>query len=299
MDDHSGSRINWWRWLGWLVTLLALYFVGRWLTSLDPLVWQNLRHLRLTWLIGSLLLFQVWFLLRFLAWEMIVKRHGSDAQRHVTLRIWTISELARYVPGNLWSFAAKFRGSVNSGATSNGALQALAIEAFTQISGAGLMALLLYNAAQLWWIAMLWVVIFPYIIPIGLSLLSRWKRWGVVPRVSVIESLGLLLWYGVVWLVFGLATAMVYRSFSGVPSVSFMWLIGVNVAAWFIGYISLITPMGLGVREVAFVKLTADIVPSALASLIAIISRLWFVISELVFLCLVLIWSSSQRKQKI
>lgn len=297
MDDRPGPRLNWWRWLGWLITLLALLFVGRWLVRLDHRVWLSLRHLHLGWLTASLLVFQVWFIMRFAAWEMIVQRHGSEAQRHQTLRTWTLSELARYVPGNLWSFAAKYRGTVDGGAKPTGALQALAIEAFSQLSGAGLAAVLFYDIRRLWWGVLAIVVVFPFIIPLALNFMNRWKRWGQTPQVSIVESLGLLMWYGVVWTVFGVATAMVYWSFPDVPTVTFQWLIGVNVAAWFIGYISIITPMGLGVREVAFVKFTSAVLLSPVASLIALMTRLWFVLSELVFLGFVILWSGMMKRR--
>ncbi len=296
MDDRPGQKINLWTVLGWVVTILALVFVVRWLTQLDRNVWESLQHLKYGWLFLSLCIFQVWFFMRFLAWEFIVHRHGSEAQRHQTLRIWTLSELARYVPGNVWSFAAKYRGSVKGGARPAAALQALGIEGFSQMSGAGLTAVLLYDVTNLWWVALVIVVTFPLLVPLLLSMLTRWKRWGATPKISINESLGLLLWYSLVWTVFGAATALVYRSFSGVPSVTMLWLIGINVAAWFIGYISIITPMGLGVREVAFVKLAAGILPNALASLIALVSRLWFVLSELVFLGLVILWDAAKRR---
>ncbi len=298
MDDRSRPKVNWWQVIGWVVTILALVFVGRWLLKLDHSVWQSLRHLRVIWLVGSVLVFQVWFLLRYFAWEFIVQRHGSEAQRHQTLKTWTLSELARYVPGNVWSFAAKYRGSVDGGAKPAAALQALGIEGFSQMTGAAITAVLLYDVHHLWWIAVVILLIFPFLVPFLIQLLSKWKRWSEVPKISVLESLGLLLWYGVVWLVFGLATAMIYWSFPNVPVVTLLWLTGVNVAAWFIGYVTLITPMGLGVREVAFVKLTARVIPNAMASLIALVTRLWFVLSEIVFLGFVLIWSFMKNRQK-
>jgi len=297
MDDRPGKSVNGWQIVGWLITLLALFFVGRWLAQLDQAVWSSLLHVNKTWLIGSLLILQLWFLMRFAAWEVIVRRHGSEAQRHQTLRTWTLSELARYVPGNVWSFAAKYRSSVSGGATKTGAVQALVIEALAQVAGALMTAALFYNSAQYWWVAMLVVIAFPTLMPVILSLVAKWKKWQEAPRVGMTESLGLLLWYSLLWIVFGVATAMIYRSFPEAPRVDMMWLIGANVAAWLIGYISIVTPMGLGVREVAFVRLTTDVVPSAFASLVSLVTRVWFVVSELLFLGLVIIWS--MRKDKL
>lgn len=297
MDDRPSAGVNYWSIIGWVVTLLALFFVGRWLLQLDRNIWTSLRHLRVGWLIAAIAVFQIWFLMRFAAWEMIVKRHGSESQRHVTLRNWTLSELARYVPGNVWSFAAKYRSSVSTGSTRIAAVQALAIEALSQLTGAGLAAALFYNAQGLWWVALLIIGLYPILIPTALSIVSRWKRWGAAPKISMTESLGLLLWYFLVWIVFGLATAMIYHGFPNAPVLSWVWLAGVNIAAWLIGYISIVTPMGLGVREVAFVTLSAGNIVSTLASLVSIVTRLWFVLSELIFLLLVTLWSMMKHRQ--
>jgi hypothetical protein len=260
------------------------------------MVWQSLLHLQVWWVIGGLAVFQLWFLLRFLAWEMIVRRHGSDSQRHQTLRSWAVSELMRYVPGNVWSFAAKYRSSVDSGANRAGAIQALMVEAFGLLSGAALISALFLDPHDWWWVALGIVVLLPLVTPwffVGVAKLLHWKD---VPRVSLIESLVLLVWHCFVWLVFGLASAMIYHSFPDLPPITYARLIGVNVAAWLIGYVSIITPMGLGVREVTFVKLVAGTLTNAVASLVALVTRVCFVISELIFLGIVLTWYWVKRR---
>lgn len=289
MDDTARPRVAWWRIIGWVITIVALSFIVKWIIQLDQSIWRSLRNLNFIWLVASLVLLQLWFVLRYLAWELIIRRHGLDTHRHVSLRNWTVSELMRYVPGNIWSFAAKYRTSVEHGTSGSSAVQAMAIEALSQVSGAALITALFFDSHRWWWVAIAIAVFFPFMMTLTLNLVSRWKRLTATTITSA-ESIGLLLWYAVVWLVFGMANALIYRSFPGIDSASPMWLIGLNVAAWLIGYLSVITPMGLGVRELSFVKLATSVIPSTLASLIAVISRLWFILSELVFLGLVLLW---------
>lgn len=295
MDDRPRQSLNWWRWVGWLVTCLALGFIIRWIITIDQAAWQNIRQVDPGWLVGSLVVFQIWFIMRFWAWEFIVRRHGSESQRHETLRTWTLSELARYIPGNFWSFAAKYRASVSGGASTPDAITALAIEATSQLAGAGITAALWYNGRELWWVALLIIVLYPLLLPVLLIVISRIKHQQIIARISLTESLGVILWYAVLWIIFGIATAMIYRGFPGVPIATMSWLIGVNVAAWLIGYVSIITPMGLGVREVAFVKLSAQVLSNTVASIIALVTRIWLVVGEVLFLGLVLIWSRRQR----
>lgn len=295
MDDRPRSGINVWRIIGWLIAILSLGFILRWMFLLDRSVWRSVLQLKPWWLIGSLIVFQFWFVSRYMAWEWIVRRHGSEGQRHETLRTWTISELMRYVPGNIWSFAARYRGIVAQGTTGTNAVQAMVIEAFALVSGAGVTGVLFLNPAHWWWAGLLAATLIPSLAPVVLRWVTRLFKWSSAPEMEFAEALRLFLWYVVVWVIFGLATTMIYWSFSAVPGLSISFLIGVNVVAWFIGYISIVTPMGLGVREVSFVKLTAGSLVAAVASLVALVTRLWLVLSELVFLALVIFWSNRKR----
>ena len=54
-----------------------------------------------------------------------------------------------------------------------------------------------------------------------------------------------------------------------------------TLLAWLVGYLSLITPMGLGVREGAFVLLTGGQIGVPQAVVIAVLSRIILIITEL------------------
>lgn len=296
MDHHRRQGVIWWRVLGWVMSLTALGFIVRWLLGLDPAVWSSLWHVRPGDLVWAVVWFQLWFLLRYIAWHWISRRHGGQLAHHQNIRLWTISELMRYIPGNIWSFATRYRGTVDSGTDRLATLQALVVEVLGLVSGAAVMSALLTSHAAGWWVALAIIAVGPVTIPFLLPWLGRrWHRQ--LPSVSLGEMTGLVLWYAMVWIVFGYATTLVYQSFPTVPGLSVSALMGVNIFAWLIGYVTIVTPMGLGVREVAFVRLLSGRVTTAVASLVAVVTRVWFILSELVFLGLVLVWSSWRAKR--
>lgn len=52
--------------------------------------------------------------------------------------------------------------------------------------------------------------------------------------------------------------------------------------AWSIGFLSLITPSGLGVREGVLSMFLTTCLPPVTATLVALLARLWMVITEVV-----------------
>ena len=52
--------------------------------------------------------------------------------------------------------------------------------------------------------------------------------------------------------------------------------------AWSIGFLSLITPGGLGVREGVLSLFLTTCLPSVTATLVALLSRLWIIVIEVI-----------------
>ncbi|MBI2984491.1 MAG: flippase-like domain-containing protein [Candidatus Kerfeldbacteria bacterium] len=291
MDDRGGQGVGWSRLFGWGLAVLALWFVFRWLRGVDPLVWQQFQSLEVTSVLISFVLFQGWFVLRYLGWEFISRRYGLDSQRASNLRMWTLSELMRYIPGNVWSFAARYRGAKERGTGRRGAAVSLVVEASNLVAGAALVAAVFWRPE--WWL--LWLLaagVFVTIWPWLVRRLASWRKWEFPKPLSYRDSVVLLGVYLAVWLLYGLAQAIIILSIPGLSTPGLTFLLGINVTAWLIGYVSVITPMGLGVREVAFVTLLKNTIAPGVGSMLAVLTRVWLVVCELAFLGLVTIFTS-------
>ncbi|MGE0267280.1 MAG: lysylphosphatidylglycerol synthase domain-containing protein [Candidatus Omnitrophota bacterium] len=51
--------------------------------------------------------------------------------------------------------------------------------------------------------------------------------------------------------------------------------------SWFIGFITMVTPGGLGVREVSFVVLVSEYLPKQLASFLSLFLRIWLIVVDI------------------
>ena len=83
------------------------------------------------------------------------------------------------------------------------------------------------------------------------------------------------------WLCYGFG-GMLLSYALGVPqSVSWITLVVAFIASWVVGYISLLTPGGLGVREIVLVGLLTPEIQPAHAMALALIARLSWTLIEL------------------
>jgi hypothetical protein len=67
--------------------------------------------------------------------------------------------------------------------------------------------------------------------------------------------------------------------------------------AWLLGFIALITPSGLGVREASFLVLAAEF-PSTILAMAAILGRLWFLLNDLVLGGVAMLITASEQPSK-
>lgn len=295
MDDRPRPTIGWTKILGWALSLIALAIVGSWLWQLDRTVWSQLRQLNPGFLALSLVLLQGWFITRFLAWRLISQRHGYQSGSGENLRMWAVSEFMRYIPGNVWSFAARWRGSLTGGVSKASATQALMIEALGLVGGA-LLLVGLTSQLNWWWGVLMAMAAYVVLMPRLLPWITKKFRWEQPAQIASRQLFWLVLLYAGSWFLFGLAHAAVYYSFPTPPVILIVHLVAYSVLAWLLGYLSLITPMGLGVREATLAGLlrTSAGLELSFASLITITSRLWLILSELVFVTLVLLFSKKR-----
>lgn len=288
MDDRYRRVLKFIRRWSWLLSVVALFFVGRLIIRLDPDVWRSLPNWRLGWLAASGALFLGWFASRGVLWHLISRRHGSQHAWRATLRIWAFSEFARYLPGGIWSFAAKWQGTKEGGTSGGSATQAMILENLGLVAGAIMVTAASLPGAWTWAGPLMTMAAYVFVVPLlWPRLYTAITRGATVPTWSRVEALGTALGYAATWVIFGLANIALYRAWPGAPAVALWPFVMMNVSAWLIGYLSFVTASGIGARELAFVGLSRSVLTSAAASFFAVMSRLVLIVSEVVFVGLV------------
>lgn len=209
------------------------------------------------------------------------------------MRLWFVSNLARYIPGKIFQFVVA--GQL---ATAAGLSGAVLLTSLVMHTGFSLLAAMVVAAATLV------RPLFPQLpaLPIGLAaaalaVLCVHPRvlnaaLGVIPRLlgrKVISWNGgwadgvRQLFYSITtWSLYGVAYWLLIASLTEVPAAAIPTLTGINAFSFVAGYIAL-TPAGIGPREFVMTNLLVPLVGGAgPAAVLAIASRLWTVVAELV-----------------
>lgn len=216
------------------------------------------------------------------------------------LRIWFLSSLARYIPGKVWQFLAA--GQLARAAALP--VRLLVTSMIVQMIF-GLLAALIIAVTTLpvnitgigpipdGWLVPVVVVAaafaHPRIINLGLGLAARMSsREVLVWRGRWTEGLALLVLSVVSWLFQGLAFFLFIDSLVSVPFDAVLPLTGINALSFATGYLVVLAPAGLGIREATMTVLLSPYVPDGVAAAIAVSSRLWTIAAELAGAFLVL-----------
>lgn len=231
------------------------------------------------------------------AWIHLLRALGGRLGYVEGMRVWTWTNLGRYLPGRVWQLSAltlylrEKRKIGGIGLGSNLALQVLmlAIGAAVAFGVLGLRLAegrpALITAAAVVAVGGLAVALRPSMV---LRLSNLMGSWLGEPALSA-EPRRATLWEaaGVVtvsWGVQGLSLWLLWRGAGAEAGPDPLFWIGAFAAAYLAGYVAVFAPAGLVVREgaLAFLLVGLGDVSAAAAAGIAILSRLLAIASELV-----------------
>jgi uncharacterized membrane protein YbhN (UPF0104 family) len=224
-------------------------------------------------------------------WGLALRRAAGTPVR-AGARIWFLANLARYVPGNVWSFVGAVELARREGVARS---RTLAVMALTQVLSVGVALLaglpvLLAERARLGRPALLGAVAVA-VVAAGAAVFRR-QLLGLVRRrlpgldpgalVPAPGTVALLtVGYAAYWAVTGLAFAALVASAYRLAPGDVPLVVAAYAAAYAVGFLSLLTPAGLGVREGVLVIALVPVLPAGPALVVALVSRVWTMLAEL------------------
>jgi uncharacterized membrane protein YbhN (UPF0104 family) len=224
-------------------------------------------------------------------WGLALHRYAGT-RTSAGARIWFLSNLARYVPGNIWSYVGAVELARREGVARR---VTLAVMALTQVLSVGVavatgLPVLLAERASLGRPALLGALVVGAVA--GLAVVFRGKLLELarrrVPEFDPREltpSAGTAAWlvagYAVYWLVTGLAFAALVAALHPLAAADVPLVVAAYAAAYAAGFLALLTPAGLGVREGVLVVALAPVLPAGPALVVALVSRVWMMLVEL------------------
>jgi hypothetical protein len=271
--------------------------------------------LRPSWLIAASVLWLATYVQLILLWAASFPWWGSRIQWFDGLRVFTLTNLTRYIPGTVWQFAglagmAKAAGA-SAVASSVGVILlqivtlatgfAICLSATPRLLGSWAQDMstnqqLLLAAA----LVALLVVAMPRLLP----WIRRWtERVLKKPLPLPVPPTGPFAMYAVRvslgWVGYGLAFWMLTHALLGDAAPSAWVAVTSYVASYMVGLLAVLAPGGLVVREGALVVLLTPSIGAQPALLMALAARLWQVGLEVVAALAVVAVDAVRRRRAL
>ena len=289
-----------------LIALAILFFLIKRLYSLLTALETEAIVFQPFWLIVSLILLSVYFALLGVPW-LFVYWAGNEKSETSFLLGWTffrLSQLGRYLPGKVGQFVWMLSLSRKFGIEKKRAVLATCFQLAFQCGLGCLIGFLVLRNTEaapllqdiptdfqmsgktglligsIGGITLGAGTIFFYRRRIG-EVFFRLKKYDFRTTLLISGALRLISDYLILWGLLGIAFFLFIKSLYPVEVSQLIVVIGIYAVAWSIGFLSLVTPSGLGVREGILSLLLTTVLPPATATLVALLSRLWTLSAEL------------------
>ena len=252
-----------------------------------------------------------------LIWQAVLARLGYRIDLRACLRIYLASEFVRYIPGNIWHVLTRILWVGKYGVSRPIAFASMTVELITKLAAGAL----IFAFSLLFWgnlgtvgslfqssfiivlgmvsFLTLLIVLHPRILNGLLNTALRLiKRDPVVLTLSYSDILLVTLAWFVSWFVAGCAFfVLVLALWPQTPLAALPICIGIYAIAWDFGFVTFITPGGIGFRELAIgvlFKLALPAIPVDLVAIIALLSRVVSTAAELLCVGLAYLSGSGQ-----
>lgn len=253
------------------------------------------------------------FLFRAISWRRILIGFGHRLPVAAATRIWSVSELARYLPGAIWQVLGRVylvrRYGVDAATSSTSQVLELTIFLLANLF-AGLVCLPWFGGrmdADARWYLYLATGLAPLLLlllhpKIFLGVINRLLKWVGKPpfalRLQKRLLAKLMAWsmLGLAWQGLALWVLMSQPDTLGLKLSQLPLIVGAYCLAWCAGFLAVTNPAGFGVREAVLVTILRFSLPTstldhfggderalkAFLMFLGLLLRLWTIIGELI-----------------
>jgi uncharacterized membrane protein YbhN (UPF0104 family) len=254
--------------------------------------WPLLQNARIGYVVLAFLTVSVYYLVFILGWMRILDAWGIPVPYRVALQAEMVSMLAKYIPGGVWTPAARtlaLRRGANVTDTPTVLASILVEAALSAISGVIVFVISLrwVNGvdAPLWALVtfalLLASLLHPRIFrPLSHKLLKPFGGHDLEP-LPFTTTLGLLLFYCGTWIISGFAVWFMLLSLGTSPSLAVVaFLGGVSAVGAIVAVLAFFAPSGLGAREASMYGLLLAVTSAGPALGVTVMNRFLITVVE-------------------
>lgn len=286
--------------LGWPFSILAFIFILRLVVPKLPQITQSIQEANIILLTLGIICFVLYYFLRSYIWHRLLKVYSHKISFKKSAYLWSVSELKRYIPGSIASLLGRTFVFSEEGISKKDVGKLMIAETCVFVLGAmvvSLLALPFVFSNLLPSFPGIFEKIVIYLVIAGLAIyIFLQNKSKILPSYDPEENAGLIFLSACALFFFGIANYFVIKSFVNLPIELFFQLCGFFVLSILIGYLSLLTPAGFGVREGVIISGLSKIVSTAESAFSALFSRIVLIFSELIFLGLTYVWLKTKSR---
>jgi hypothetical protein len=281
----------------WLFAVLVVVFASIAISKRWDMIGGRVATLDVDWwrLVEASVLVFVAYAVLIETWRRVLAAWDTQLPWWTAARIWFAASLGKYIPGNLWSLAALGVMAKETGASSVAAAgSSIIVNVFNLVSG---LALVLLFASRLVPHAAVFAVVavvsiggvlaapmwLPLMVKLACKVTKRDLPLPVIPASTVWWSLA---GTSFAWCAYGEAFRLFAISILGNNAVhgGVVLYIAAYTAAYIVGFVTLIAPAGIGVREAGIWEglPLLGLTTYGDAVIVAVISRLWLTVLEVI-----------------
>jgi uncharacterized membrane protein YbhN (UPF0104 family) len=279
-----------------MLVFLALEVHSSWGT-----VRPRLRDARWSFVGVATLALAAYYLAFVPGWMLILRAFGLRISYREAIGAEMLSMLAKYIPGGVWTPAARIVATRRLGLPSGPVLASIGYEAgLSAISGVIVFALAIPFESSVdppvptWTIIAFAVLLVVLLHPaIYGRVADRFLRRGddePIPRLALVRAVPIVAYYCLTWVIGGVALWAMIRAFEPISIANAPFLGGASAVGAIVAVLVVIAPSGLGVREGAVYALILAVASSSTALVVVAVNRLLITVVEAGLLGTITLW---------
>lgn len=228
-----------------------------------------------------------------MAWRALVEDMGTHLPVHVAARVFLVGQLAKYLPGSVWTVVASMELGRDHGLPRQhtGAASLIIYPLNVAVAVCFGAATFTFAATRgaldyAWTLLVLPICIIglhPRVLTPVLNRVARLARREPLERQPSLRGMAVSgVWTVVTFMFSGLHIYVLALDLGAAGKHVLLVSLGAWATAWVVGFVLVIFPGGIGPREVAMVNLMQPVLNTGAGAVLVIASRLLFAIAEVV-----------------
>lgn len=252
-----------------VISRLHGYWNSAHLETMSVSTWSSITGLALLYGLSNILLA--------LAWRDILNHCQLDIKSAWVIRTYGISQLAKYIPGNIFQIAGRQALGMASGLPSKGILKSNIYE---------LMLIAIAGSTSIW---LALPIIFPSIPFLAGLILTLVNMAGIyiLLRIYLSQYLSTAFMFQTLFLIISSIIFVTILSLINngqyIDYISYIYIGATYIIAWLAGLITPGSPAGVGIRELVIIFLLKNIIPESDLLLAVVLGRVVTVIGDIIF----------------